>query len=90
MNTYATCRTGDRSKRALLELLIRLRREESRSGYGAPGKGTPFELLWHPAGLLSSPWIGIHISLAFPPGTQSQSRIERLNERKPDYILILP
>ena len=82
------------SKRALLELLIRLRREGKRiAGYGAPGKGNT---------LLN--YCGIRTDFLeftvdrnpykhgrFLPGTHIPIHpIERIRERRPDYILILP
>jgi C-methyltransferase C-terminal domain/Putative zinc binding domain/Methyltransferase domain len=95
MNTYATfAERVIESKRALLELLIRLRREgKVVAGYGAPGKGNT---------LLN--YCGIRTDFLeftvdrnpykhgrFLPGTHIPIHpVERLNERKPDYILILP
>ena len=95
MNTYATfAEQVVESKRALLELLIRLRREgKVVAGYGAPGKGNT---------LLN--YCGIRTDFLeftvdrnpykhgrFLPGTHIPIHpVERLHERKPDYILILP
>jgi hypothetical protein len=82
------------SKRALLELLINLRRQgKSVAGYGAPGKGNT---------LLN--YCGIRGDLLdftvdrnsykqgkFLPGTHIPIHpVEYLQERRPDYILILP
>jgi hypothetical protein len=82
------------SKRALLDLLIRLRREGKQVvGYGAPGKGNTLlnycgirtDLLDytvdrnpHRQGLFTP---GTHIPI-FPP--------ERIAETRPDYIVVLP
>jgi len=95
METYATFAEQVReSKRALLELLIRLRREGKRvAGYGAPGKGNT---------LLN--YCGIRTDFLeftvdrnpykdgrFLPGTHIPIHpVERIKERRPDYILILP
>ena len=82
------------SKRALLELLIGLRREgKIVAGYGAPGKGNT---------LLN--YCGIRTDFLeftvdrnpykhgrYLPGTHIPIHpVERIRERKPDYILILP
>jgi SAM-dependent methyltransferase len=82
------------SKRALLELLINLRREgKVVAGYGAPGKGNT---------LLN--YCGIRTDFLeftvdrnpykhgrYLPGTHIPIHpVERIRERKPDYILILP
>jgi C-methyltransferase C-terminal domain/Methyltransferase domain len=82
------------SKRSLLELLIRLRREEHHVvGYGAPGKGNT---------LLN--YCGIRTDLLdytvdrnpykhglFTPGTHIPIFApERIAETKPDYIVVLP
>ena len=82
------------SKRALLDLLIRLRREGKQVvGYGAPGKGNTLlnycgirtDLLEYTVdrnpykhGLYTP---GTHIPI-FPP--------EKIAETRPDYILVLP
>ena len=82
------------SKRALLDLLIRLRREGKQIvGYGAPGKGNTLlnycgirtDLLDYTVdrnpykhGLYTP---GTHIPI-FPP--------EKIAETKPDYVLVLP
>ena len=82
------------SKRALLDLLIRLRREGKQVvGYGAPGKGNTLlnycgirtDLLDytvdrnpHRHGLFTP---GTHIPI-YPP--------ERIAETRPDYIVVLP
>jgi hypothetical protein len=82
------------SKRKLLELLIRLRREGKRiAGYGAPGKGNT---------LLN--YCGIRTDFLeftvdrnpykqgrFLPGTHIPIYpVEQIRKRRPDYILILP
>jgi hypothetical protein len=82
------------SKRSLLELLIRLRREERHVvGYGAPGKGNT---------LLN--YCGIRTDLLdytvdrnpykhglFTPGTHIPIFApEKIAETKPDYIVVLP
>ena len=82
------------SKRALLDLLIRLRRDGKQVvGYGAPGKGNTLlnycgirtDLLDytvdrnpHRHGLFTP---GTHIPI-YPP--------ERIAETRPDYIVVLP
>jgi hypothetical protein len=82
------------SKRALLDLLIRLRREGKRvAGYGAPGKGNT---LLNYCGIRTdlidytvdrNPYKhgrytpGTHIPI-FPP--------ERIAETRPDYVVVLP
>lgn len=95
METYADFSEKVReSKRSLLELLIRLRREgKSVVGYGAPGKGNT---------LLN--YCGIRTDFLeftvdrnpykhgrFLPGTHIPIySVEKIAERRPDYILILP
>jgi SAM-dependent methyltransferase len=95
METYATfAEKVMESKRALLELLIRLRREGKRvAGYGAPGKGNT---------LLN--YCGIRTDFLeftvdrnpykhgrFLPGTHIPIHSpERIRQCRPDYILILP
>jgi hypothetical protein len=95
MATYATfAEQVKESKRALLELLIRLRREgKCVTGYGAPGKGNT---------LLN--YCGIRTDFLeftvdrnpykhgrFLPGTHIPIHpVDRIRERRPDYILILP
>jgi SAM-dependent methyltransferase len=95
METYATfAEQVMEAKRALLDLLIRLRREGKRvAGYGAPGKGNT---------LLN--YCGIRTDfLEFTvdrnpykhgrllPGTHIPIYpVEQIRSRRPDYILILP
>jgi hypothetical protein len=95
IETYATfAEQVAESKRALLELLIGLRRQGKRvAGYGAPGKGNT---------LLN--YCGIRTDFLeftvdrnpykqgrFLPGTHVPIHpVERIRERRPDYILILP
>jgi SAM-dependent methyltransferase len=95
LETYATfAKKVMESKRALLELLIRLRSEGKRvAGYGAPGKGNT---------LLN--YCGIRTDFLeftvdrnpykhgrFLPGTHIPIHLpERIREYQPDYILILP
>jgi C-methyltransferase C-terminal domain/Putative zinc binding domain/Methyltransferase domain len=95
METYAAfAEQVAESKRTLLELLIKLRREGKRiAGYGAPGKGNT---------LLN--YCGIRTDFLeftvdrnpykhgrFLPGTHIPIHpVERIRERRPDYILILP
>jgi hypothetical protein len=82
------------SKRALLDLLIALRREGKRiAGYGAPGKGNT---------LLN--YCGIRTDLLdftvdrnphkhglYTPGTHIPiAPVERIAETRPDYLLVLP
>jgi hypothetical protein len=82
------------SKRSLLDLLIRLRRDGARvAGYGAPGKGNT---------LLN--YCGIRTDLldftvdrnpykqgTYTPGTHIPIHpVERIAEAKPDFILVLP
>ena len=84
----------EESKRSLLELLVRLRRDGSRVvGYGAPGKGNT---------LLN--YCGIRTDFLeytvdrnpykhglFTPGTHIPIFApEKIAETKPDYILVLP
>ena len=95
LETYATF--ADQvmdSKRALLDLLIRLRREgKSVAGYGAPGKGNT---LLNYCGIRSD-FLEFTVDRnpykhgRFLPGTHIPIYpVERIRERKPDYILILP
>jgi SAM-dependent methyltransferase len=95
METYASfSEQVKESKRALLELLIRLRREGKRIvGYGAPGKGNT---------LLN--YCGIRTDFLeftvdrnpykqgrFLPGTRIPIYApERIKESRPDYVLVLP
>jgi SAM-dependent methyltransferase len=95
METYATfAEQVMESKRALLDLLIQLRREGKRvAGYGAPGKGNT---------LLN--YCGIRTDFLeftvdrnpykhgrFLPGTHIPIHSpERIGQCRPDYILILP
>jgi hypothetical protein len=95
MATYARfAEQVKESKRALLELLIRLQREKKCvAGYGAPGKGNT---------LLN--YCGIRTDFLeftvdrnpykhgrFLPGTHIPIYpVEKIRERRPDYILILP
>ena len=95
MNTYANfAEQVIESKRALLELLIGLRREgKVVAGHRAPGKGNT---------LLN--YCGIRTDFLeftvdrnpykhgrFLPGTHTPIHpVDRIRERKPDYILILP
>ena len=82
------------SKRALLELLIRLRREGKRvAGYGAPGKGNT---LLNYCGIRSD-FIEFTVDRnpykhwRFLPGTHIPIYpVEKIHESRPDYILILP
>jgi len=82
------------SKRALLELLIELRRQDKQVvGYGAPGKGNT---------LLN--YCGIRTDLLdytvdrnpykhglFTPGTHIPIHPpERISETRPDYVVVLP
>jgi hypothetical protein len=84
----------EESKRALLDLLIELRRERKRVvGYGAPGKGNT---------LLN--YCGIRTDFLdytvdrnpykhglFTPGTHIPIHpVERIAETRPDYVLVLP
>jgi hypothetical protein len=95
MATYSTfSEQVMESKRKLLELLIRLRREKKRvAGYGAPGKGNT---------LLN--YCGIRTDFLeftvdrnpykhgrFLPGTHIPiCPVEQIRKCRPDYILILP
>ena len=82
------------SKRKLLELLIRLRREGKRvAGYGAPGKGNT---LLNYCGIRTD-FIGFTVDRnpykqgRFLPGTHIPIYpVEEISNRRPDYILILP
>ena len=82
------------SKRALLELLIRLRRDgKCVAGYGAPGKGNT---LLNYCGIRTD-FIEFTVDRnpykhgRFLPGTHIPIYpVERIRERRPDYILILP
>jgi len=82
------------SKRALLELLIRLRRAGKRvAGYGAPGKGNT---LLNYCGIRTD-FLAFTVDRnpykhgRFLPGTHIPIfPVERINERRPDYIFILP
>jgi 2-polyprenyl-3-methyl-5-hydroxy-6-metoxy-1,4-benzoquinol methylase len=95
IETYASfCEQVKASKRALLELLVQLRREQKQIvGYGAPGKGNT---------LLN--YCGIRTDFVeytvdrnpykqgrFLPGTHIPIYApSRIRETRPDYILILP
>jgi len=82
------------SKRKLLELLIRLRREGKRvAGYGAPGKGNT---LLNYCGIRTD-FIEFTVDRnpykqgRFLPGTHIPIYpVEQISNRRPDYILILP
>jgi hypothetical protein len=82
------------SKRALLELLIQLRRAGKRVvGYGAPGKGNT---LLNYCGVRTD-FLDFTVDRnpykqgRFLPGTHIPIYSpERILERRPDYILILP
>ena len=84
----------EESKRALLELLIGLRRDGKQiAGYGAPGKGNT---------LLN--YCGIRTDLLqytvdrnpykqgmYTPGTHIPIHsVDRIGETRPDYVLVLP
>lgn len=95
MTTYATfAEQVQESKRGLLELLIRLRRErKSVVGYGAPGKGNT---LLNYCGIRTD-YLEFTVDRnpykhgRFLPGTHIPIHpVERIRERRPDYILILP
>jgi hypothetical protein len=78
----------------LLELLIRLRREGKRvAGYGAPGKGNT---LLNYCGIRKD-FLDFTVDRnpykhgRFLPGTHIPIfPVERIRERQPEYILILP
>jgi SAM-dependent methyltransferase len=82
------------SKHKLLELLIRLRREGKRvAGYGAPGKGNT---LLNYCGIRKD-FLDFTVDRnpykhgRFLPGTHIPIfPVERIRERRPEYILILP
>jgi SAM-dependent methyltransferase len=95
METYATFAERVReSKRMLLELLIRLRREgKAVAGYGAPGKGNT---LLNYCGIRTD-FLDFTVDRnpykhgRFLPGTHIPIYpVERIREVRPDYILILP
>ena len=95
IETYATfAERVMESKRALLELLIRLRREGKRvAGYGAPGKGNT---LLNYCGIRTD-FLDFTVDRnpykhgRFLPGTHIPIHpVERIREIRPDYILILP
>lgn len=95
METYGNfAKAVIESKRALLELLIRLRREgKSVAGYGAPGKGNT---LLNYCGIRTD-FLDFTVDRntykqgRFLPGTHIPIHpVEFLKERRPDYILILP
>jgi hypothetical protein len=95
METYAHfAKTVVESKRALLDLLIRLRREgKSVAGYGAPGKGNT---LLNYCGVRTD-FLDFTVDRnsykhgRFLPGTHIPIHpVEFIRERRPDYILILP
>jgi SAM-dependent methyltransferase len=82
------------TKRALLEFLIRAKREGKRiAGYGAPGKGNT---LLNYCGIRTD-FLDFTVDRnpykhgKFTPGTRIPIHpVERLREAKPDYVLILP
>jgi SAM-dependent methyltransferase len=95
METYANFAEAVReSKRALLELLISLRRAgKSVAGYGAPGKGNT---LLNYCGIRTD-FLDFTVDRnpykhgRFLPGTHIPIHpVEFIKERRPDYILILP
>jgi SAM-dependent methyltransferase len=95
METYASfSEKVKESKRALLELLMRLRREGKRIvGYGAPGKGNT---LLNYCGIRTD-FLDFTVDRnpykqgRFLPGTRIPIHApERIKESQPDYILILP
>jgi SAM-dependent methyltransferase len=95
METYVTFAEQVReSKRELLELLIRLRREgKAVAGYGAPGKGNT---LLNYCGIRTD-FLDFTVDRnpykhgRFLPGTHIPIYpVDRIREVRPDYILILP
>jgi hypothetical protein len=95
METYADfAKKVIESKRGLLELLIKLRREgKSMAGYGAPGKGNT---LLNYCGVRTD-FLDFTVDRnsykhgRFLPGTHIPIYpVELIRERRPDYILILP
>ena len=95
METYALfSEQVKESKRALLELLIRLRREGKRIvAYGAPGKGNT---LLNYCGIRTD-FLDFTVDRnpykqgRFLPGTRIPIYApERIKENRPDYIVILP
>jgi hypothetical protein len=95
MKTYANFAEAVReSKRALLELLITLKRAgKSVAGYGAPGKGNT---LLNFCGIRTD-FLDFTVDRnpykhgRFLPGTHIPIHpVEFISERRPDYILILP
>ena len=95
METYGNfAKAVEESKRALLELLTRLRREgNSVAGYGAPGKGNT---LLNYCGIRTD-FLDFTVDRnsykqgRFLPGTHIPIYpVEFMKERRPDYILILP
>jgi hypothetical protein len=95
METYADFAAAVKeSKRALLDLLIQLRREgKSIAGYGAPGKGNT---LLNYCGIRTD-FLDFTVDRnsykhgRFLPGTHIPIYpVERIRECRPDYILILP
>lgn len=95
METYEDFgKAVEESKRALLELLIRLRHEgKSVAGYGAPGKGNT---LLNYCGIRTdfldfTVDRNVYKQGRFLPGTHIPIyAVERIQDRHPDYILILP
>jgi SAM-dependent methyltransferase len=95
METYASFQEQVmESKRALLDLLIRLRREGKRvAGYGAPGKGNT---LLNYCGIRTD-FIEFTVDRnpykqgRFLPGTHIPIHpVDKIAQRRPDYIVILP
>jgi hypothetical protein len=95
METYANfAEQVIHSKHKLLELLIRLRGQGKRlAGYGAPGKGNT---LLNYCGIRKD-FLDFTVDRnpykhgRFLPGTHIPIfPVERIRERRPDYILILP